>query len=95
VSETASATKPRVADPVHQLRRALRQWHRATVAEAAGLMMDAAGARQLYREVTRLWNRVGPTFADCIISEEAERFGREAGACGWCGGKAHPSEAEQ
>ncbi len=87
---------PPPSTPVPALRRALRAWFAMTAREADGTLPTIEEARSLLSEIRRLWDDVGPAFAEAVERQEARTFYRETGRCPFCGapGLFHDSDRE-
>lgn len=76
---------PPLPSPVPALRRALRAWYTMTASEADGDLPTVEEARILLSEIRRLWDDVGPAFAESVERQEARAYYREMGRCPFCG----------
>lgn len=74
-----------LSTPVPALRRALRAWYAMTAREADGNLPTPEEARALLSEVRRLWDDVGPAFAEAVARQEACTYYRETRRCPFCG----------
>ncbi len=71
--------------PVPALRLVLRRWYEMTAREADGDLPTPEEARTLLSERRRLWDDVGPAFAEAVEQQEARTYYRETGRCPFCG----------
>ncbi len=83
IRQTGSPTTP--STPVPALRRALRAWYDMTAKRADGNLPTIEQARALLSEIRRLWDDVGPAFAEVVERQEAWAYHRETGRCPHCG----------
>lgn len=56
-----------------------------TAREADGDLPTPEEARTILSEVRRLWDDMGPAFAEAVERQEARAFHRETGRCPYCG----------
>lgn len=71
--------------PVPALRGAVRRWFEMTAREADGHLPTPGMIRALLSDIRRLWDDVGPAFAQAVHREEARAFYRETRRCPLCG----------
>ncbi len=84
ICQTGSPTTP--STPVPALRRALRAYF-VLLARGTGGDPEATlkEARALLSEIRRLWDDVGPAFAEAVERQETRAYHRETGRCPYCG----------
>jgi hypothetical protein len=89
LAATSGATAPQsealAPTPVPALRQALQQWYALTAREANGDVPTPAQARALLSEIRRLWDDVGPAFAEVVSRQEARAYFQETRRCPHCG----------
>jgi len=56
-----------------------------TARQADGGLPTIEEARALLSEIRRLWDDVGPAFAEAVERQEARAYSRETGCCPHCG----------
>lgn len=71
--------------PVPTLLPMLHQWYAMTAREADGNPPTLREAQALLSEIRRLWDDVGPAFAEAAHRQEAWEYYRETGRCPFCG----------
>lgn len=71
--------------PIPALRQALREWYALTAKGADGDPPTPEEAQALLSEIRRLWDDVGPAFAETVSREEAMAWHRETKRCPLCG----------
>lgn len=77
---------PPLPAPIPALRRSLRAWYVMMAREAAGGLPTVEETRIiLLSEIRRLWDDVGPTFAEAVERQDARAYHRETGRCPFCG----------
>jgi hypothetical protein len=84
LKDNASESLP-FPTPVSALRHALRQWYDLMAQEADGHLLTPEETRALLSEIRRLWDDVGPAFAESIHRQEAREHYQRTGRCPFCG----------
>ncbi len=83
-SQETPAPSPR-STSIPTLRLVLRRWYEMTAREADGDLPTPEEARALLSEIRRLWDDVGPAFAEAVAREAARQYYRQARRCPYCG----------